>query len=329
MGQRATDEEVREAWQEGDNAKLRTLVRNVQSVPVFSTDDAERIDLRRGPISIALATPTWRGFVRDVDSDGHLAKIRKLVETGDESSGEDPGLLGWSWRPVEQPRDFAVAFALPTSLASHDDRLGLVLGRAGAPAPVVYRNRPTGLAIHYKCEPYTKHVVRIVAAARIWLSKHPVALTRASVRFALPSAAIEELLLVAAALHDVAKLNKTWQEAAKSWQRRKKELDPTADPVPEEPLAHTDYDPRKDREHERQFARPPHAVEGALASIETIDGALAAFDLDEERHCALRRIGVSAIAHHHSPRATQHEDFVSFRTPIAPSRSPWQRPGWV
>lgn len=308
-GQRITDDEVREAWQEGDASSLRRLVRDVQSVAVFGVDDPGAIDLRRGPCSIGLAMPTWRGFLQATRDEGRLPDVRKLVEAS-EPSGENPGTIGWSWLPVASTSDYALAFALPTTVAGYDPRLGLVLGRPGPAMPIKYRERPAGLAIHYSCEGYRDHVARIVTAARSWLARHPVAIERAAAHFSLPRAAIEQTILLAAALHDVAKLNADWQEAAKAWQRRKGELSPGAHPVPEEPVAHTDFDPRTDREHERKFRRPPHAVEGALASIETIDDALSAFGLDEERHLALRRIGVTAIARHHSPKATQHGDFL-------------------
>lgn len=297
VGQRR--EEVRRAWSQGDLGDLRRLVRDVQSVPVLLCDDPERIDIQASPECLSLPTPSWRGFLGEADSAGRLSQIRMLVEEPeDESEAGDR----WQWRTMQTKGDWADLYALPSGLATYDDRFGLLLEPSTGPLPAVrYRARRSRARLHFVFETYRDHVTRALRQAREWLGRHPTALGRLAARLGVSRDMIASAVLLAAGLHDVAKLDVRWQAAAWAWQ-----VDKGGRPRQDFFLAHTDFDPKidKHRESESRYRRPPHSVESAAASLALVDAWIEALGCtDPEAGSAILRSVLTAIAQHHSARA--------------------------
>jgi predicted trehalose synthase len=76
-------------------------------------------------------------------------------------------------------------------------------------------------------------------------------------------------------------------------------------------LAHTDFDPSTDAVAQRQarFVRPPHAVEGALATADVVGELLLEAGASEAQIETLVRVVGTAIARHHSARARSSRSF--------------------
>lgn len=309
---RARDEKVRDAWRTGNLAALRELVRDVRAVPIFLADNPDgTIDLKRGPIAISIPTPTWQGFLSDVDQRGLLGAIKVLA---DDPVDESPWATRWIWRSMQDRHDWGDAYCLTSEFAAYDDCIGLRFTAATRPLPPVeYRGRAVGPGLHYAMETYRAHVTRVLAQAHRWLERHPVAVACCADRYGLSAEVVRGALLLAAGLHDTAKLDVKWQRAVRAWQTYKarhhgKEL-PAADAC----LAHTDYDPRTDRDEQQraEFQRPNHAVEGALAVYALVYGWVADLGCsDETAGEAVCRCILTAISRHHSARATGAGSFV-------------------
>lgn len=115
----------------------------------------------------------------------------------------------------------------------------------------------------------------------------------------------ETLLRLIFALHDVGKLNRTWQKWAVEWQQFRLEEGLTVERQPQDaPLGHTDYDPRDESERDlkkkfdrvKRSVRPPHAVESAEACLELLKAVSGG-----EREWWYP--AAAAIMHHHTPDA--------------------------
>jgi CRISPR-associated endonuclease/helicase Cas3 len=301
---RQRDEEVRAAWRDADLSALRRLVRDIRAVPVFLADDpVMSIDLRRGPQSLSIPTPTWRGFV-GLLRQRHLE--HKVFALKDDPIDESPWAARWTWAPM-QTDDWAEAYCLTSEVAAYDSHLGLLFQPSAEPLPPIrYRGWVAGPRLHYRRETYGDHVRRVLGQMLAWLERHRVAIDLCAARYETNLGLIRGAMLMAAGLHDAAKLDVAWQRAVHAWQRFK------SGDSSDELLAHTDYDPATDAEAQLrpEFRRPNHAVEGALAVFPLVDTWLAELGCtDQTTGAYLRRIVLSAIATHHSPGARAYRSF--------------------
>lgn len=154
-----------------------------------------------------------------------------------------------------------------------------------------------------------------------------IGLARLDARYNLPQGTTRSLAVLAAELHDAGKLAEPWQQAVWRWQALKassREQYPegldgglryqaacrllqekeSGRPVL---LAHTDYDSnwrwpdgRQERDVERGFPRPNHALEGAWLALPLIAGFV---DRDDLPFDQLVKAVLAAISQHHSPGA--------------------------
>lgn len=224
----------------------------------------------------------------------------------------------YRWEPIttaERART-ALMLALSPEVATYSEEVGLVLrdGRLNLPWPAEpFRSRHEPQrrgkgrqSYGYDQESYAEHVGGLMRAffdSRLRQDTRYIgaALERAG---GLWPDAVEDAIRLAIACHDIGKLGAGWQGWATSWQallarthgdhyRQKKTL-----------LAHTDYEPGRDRELERQVKtrRPPHACESAWLASLFIADALGGGELHEN---PLARAVVAAIARHHGATAQQ------------------------
>lgn len=158
------------------------------------------------------------------------------------------------------------------------------------------------------------------------LTDYAIALAWIDARLGLPLGTARELALLAARLHDLGKLNQTWQEVVWRWQRLKassRDHYPAgvegdrayrdAQTLLEHSrqrtvlLAHTDFNAEhrwpsgmREREIEKQFQRPGHAVEGAALAIQAVEHVIERSGLSKEKQLPALRAVVAAVAQHHS-----------------------------
>jgi CRISPR-associated endonuclease/helicase Cas3 len=115
----------------------------------------------------------------------------------------------------------------------------------------------------------------------------------------LAAGMVDTAVRLTLACHDVGKFTEGWQQWAHAWQKGIGQA-----VKPEIMLAHISYQPSNPRHQdlEKQLKRPPHAVEGAIASNQLIYEILG-------HHPYLSRAVISAIARHHNADSHQASKF--------------------
>jgi CRISPR-associated endonuclease/helicase Cas3 len=294
LGQRAAMVQS-ELFDAGERARLSELVRDADSVNVIVSATPERLELERGPESVSVARPSL-GALREVfsaDPTEWKAKQPTIEEDGTVTWTEITSFSGVMRAPWY--------IALSPSVASYSPERGLVLGTAGAPMPVRYAPREPRLYGQYKIERWTDHALRVAQQATLARRDWQRAADRLDEHYGLPRGTAAELLRIACLLHDFGKLSKWWQDVMQGWQRTK-DADALAS-LQGAAIAHTDFDPRADRERQRrEFRQPSHAMEGAYAAADAIWTAIARTPTSEDNQQGAARCVATAIARHHGPR---------------------------
>jgi len=160
--------------------------------------------------------------------------------------------------------------------------------------------RQEGQRFTYCLETYEDHIAQVYQAAfednGSW-EEMANAATRLEACLGWQAGSIERAARIAVLLHDVGKLSKGWQGWVSEYQKR------IGRPVEAgQAYAHTDLFEDEHYELERAMkARPPHAVESALASLPVLEML---FDT-----APLARAVYSAIARHHSPYSADNKSF--------------------
>jgi CRISPR-associated endonuclease Cas3-HD len=142
------------------------------------------------------------------------------------------------------------------------------------------------------------HARRVAAESRKRLERERCSLIEIGFlnRFGLNAPSVMEATETCALLHDLGKLTNAWQQWAEAAQRSR---DPAYDHSI--PLAHTDFDPDRpeDRERERGLPvrRPPHAPAGAYYGRVILPGLLQS--VREDRRAYVASACTAAIVAHH------------------------------
>lgn len=280
---------------------VRELVRDVWSISFILTRYPEGLldpyRLERFSVSYVV----MKGFLSGLDLKGKDLGTVWYQNEPDEEQSFDDGIV---WHPVTDTDTALTQLFLAVSprVAAYDDELGLVLG-----VPGDYESQPDSSRLrearnwNYSRESYGEHVQRCLAVFRQRIRQCEAAIQRLSARLGIHPWGLRLLLEMIVALHDVAKLDKIWQEKIWAWQRYK------AGPGAQEDcfLAHADYSFVTDRDvvRESRFRKPPHAAEGAAAGSEILDELMKVVcqtvgDSLDDLYCAL----LAAIAHHHGGR---------------------------
>lgn len=275
------------------------LVRGAWSVAFILSDDPSRI---RDPYAVdrfSVDHVVLRGLLSALDLAGDHAKmVWYPEEIPEESQGtEGPAIR---WRAATSVAEALVHpfLAVSPRIARYDPDLGLVLGVPGAyesrPDPARVRTQKTW---RYIKESYMEHVDRSLRCFWLRSARHQVAFEKVAFLAASDPWKLKLLMSFAVALHDVGKLDESWQRVIWAWQRAKErakdrqlasgegelsgavagtledrspgttELStaPPVRPAVFEPLAHADYfsDADENEARKTEYRRPPHAAEGA------------------------------------------------------------------
>jgi CRISPR-associated endonuclease/helicase Cas3 len=225
----------------------------------------------------------------------------------------------YRWDPVATSARASLALMLVLSpeIATYSEELGLVLrdGRLDFPWPVKpfrsrhepqYRRNTHRGGFYYNQESYAEHVGGLLKAFLYSRLREDVRFIGAALEQAcgFRSGVIEDAIRVAIACHDIGKLGEGWQGWATAWQELLAHEHGEEYRQRKMPLAHTDYEPGRDRVLERQVKsrRPPHACESAWLSALFVADVLGGDDLYKN---PLARAVVASIARHHGATAQQ------------------------
>jgi hypothetical protein len=186
-----------------------------------------------------------------------------VLKVPEEIELESNPALSFQWRPIKNAAGIPWLVAINPAYASYSKEIGLELNTPSSTEPeVLYKPSPPVVRYSYKKERFTEHARRIVDRCNRILEQYPHALSRLKQRY--DECDVAGLFPLVCALHDTGKLQSSWQCLADERQRR---IDGKLERIhSSEPLAHTDFDPERDRGEEwPKF--PPHAACGGFALL--------------------------------------------------------------
>jgi CRISPR-associated endonuclease/helicase Cas3 len=301
-------EEDARALREGWRARLYESLRRIHQNAILR--DPKRIsDLIRGDdkdqVRVIISTLNNRP-----DSPGKRESVAlsrwsllRLFRDGSEATGWFwDGTEDEPWKPLRAVADLRLTYAvcLPPKVASYDSEFGLRLSRAGEKeSPDRAEPERPGYA-PLKREPWSTHALRVAeeAAKRIRRDGGDNGFVQQGLkqRYGLNAAEINTAVQACALLHDLGKLQNSWQRWAEAAQRAK---DPSYQHTLA--LAHTDFEPEKseDRLRERGLGirRPAHAVAGAYYGSAFLADLLRVIPDDKKSEVAAA-CAAAILAHH-------------------------------
>jgi CRISPR-associated endonuclease/helicase Cas3 len=173
------------------------------------------------------------------------------------------------WKSIGSPRDVATAYVvgLQPRIAAYDSEIGLRLGVAGTEQSPDRREPPRPGYAPLRAESWIDHAQAVAAEAQNRIEREHLVIGLLgkgfTQRYRLSAQAVRDAVVSCALLHDLGKLQKTWQHWAELAQRAQSA---TYEHVV--PLAHTDFNPESERDRERErglsVRRPNHAPASAF-----------------------------------------------------------------
>lgn len=251
-----------------------------------------------------------------------LMKAARQVQTSKPGQDEEQparSTAEYTWYSLRENKEIfgAPVLALHPSVAHYDSDLGIVIMPSDGSYELRKRSRGKKVENYsYHRETYAEHIAGLYRAytqnlnmdvERLSLrAEMAYVILRLEKKFGLPVGAIDQMLRVVLACHDLGKLNVPWQKWAHTWQRQVGQFYPGQETlIPDDYMAaHTDYDnsPAQRAAQRKLVSRPNHAGEAAVAAM----GVLEKTCSDNE---ALYRAGLTAIARHHTAAAENYHAY--------------------
>ena len=312
----------------GDRSQRRTLIRKIDNITVLAARDPDDL----GNPFQAQGFGLWRGTVRGIfqelqewadaagdplaePEDTWVMKTLTAVERNPDDPTRPIELL---WQEVTDADmlDEASIVVIHSRFCAYDDEEGFRIRfpneNPWASAPGDFHIPNSQGRFSYALESYQEHIGNMIRIYRQCF-QHRLAYVNArlSQQRALPGSdplppdGLDRALRAAIALHDVAKMDRRWQQWVRLYQNGINEPIEDADFM----AVHTHWDPVDPRceaareAADRKVKRPPHAGESAVASARIIAQIL---DGNEP----LIRAVITAIARHHSASAHSFGDYA-------------------
>jgi CRISPR-associated endonuclease/helicase Cas3 len=260
-------------------------VRRIDTVNVLLSGQPHNVEFHRANWPSLLSVP--RSAVWSLK--GAIESLSDCVWAAKEVE-EESGPLRFTWAPIKASSAIKGCWliAIAPEAADYCSQVGLRLGQPGREHALQYNLRAPVPRYHYRYESWIDHIRRVMEEAQRMNAANAIGASRLESKCSLPAGNIFELLILAAALHDIGKLSKTWQKAAWDWETQKTGRTRLG------AIAHTTKNLI-----EKGPDLPPHAVEGAYAVAES---------LAREFPSGCWPVSC-AIARHHSARALQARPF--------------------
>jgi CRISPR-associated endonuclease/helicase Cas3 len=246
-----------------DESACSRLIRDISTINVILTDKPESVFFggRRWPQLLGVPRTSLfqlREACANAQDPDWALKVPDQIET------VPSGGLTMTWRRCASPAEATWLVAIHPAYASYVKEIGLELGVRSVSVPAQrYTDPPPLPRYSYQSEHFASHADRIVKRARCIVEQQP-AMMHALSRLH-PEAPIPDLIELTCALHDTGKLQVAWQAEAQRWQRRCDDRNNLGRLSPQTPLAHTTYDPERDKSDPNLPRFPPHASCGAFA----------------------------------------------------------------
>ncbi len=247
-----------------DDSACSRLIRDISSVSVIISDNPESVSFERRYWPQLLSVPRTSLFqLREACLS--VQNPKWVLKTPDEIESNPSGGLRITWKPCTDPGKASWLVAIHPGYASYTNELGLELGQPSKGSIEVRYTEHAPLPRYtYERETFVTHARRIVDQANKIISSCPSMLRALSERY--PKLSVCVLSELVCALHDTGKLQIDWQAEAQRWQQHCSSIDGVS-PDSSEPLAHTTFNPDRDRGNPWLPRFPPHATCGAFAVL--------------------------------------------------------------
>ena len=286
-----------------DDAACSRLVREVGSINVVLASEPEILRFNGREWPELLSVPRTSLF-KLKEACAHADLSEWILKVPEEIQSESSPALNFRWGVITNPANVAWLVAVNPAYANYSEKIGLEIGKPSNHAPKIrYKASPPITRYSYHREPFIIHARRVSEAGERILSVNPQALCRLNQRY--PQFDLNAIYALACALHDTGKLQVAWQNQAEKWQER---IDAKLrrDHKPE-PLAHTEFDPERDRDE--QWCRfPPHAACGGFA--------LLPYFLEHFPH-EIAVLLCTAITRHHGTHTSELNQFELMQNAVA------------
>lgn len=259
--------QVLEAMDGLDGSACSRLIRDISSVSVVLTEQPEQLSFEGRRWPQLLGVPRTSLFqLKDACARARHPEWVLKIPVPDETEAGLPGELSLSWKTCTNPAQATWLATIHPNFASYSREVGLELGQPSQSVPPIRYAQPSLLPRYsYEREAFVTHARRIVKQAQHIVAYHSATIRALCDRH--PEVPISDLVELVCALHDTGKLQVDWQREAQRWQTYSDNLAGIAGNL-NEPLAHTTYDPERDKGSPLLPKFPPHASCGAFATLD-------------------------------------------------------------
>lgn len=245
-----------------DDAPCSRLVRDISSVNVVLTSQPEalRFTSREWPELLSVQRTS---LFKLEEASAQAGSVEWALKVPEEIQSESNKELNFQWRTINNPAHASWLVAIHPAYASYSEKVGLELGE---PSKVERQVRckpfPPVPRYSYKKEHFVTHAKRVAERGSRILERSPRLMGKLAKRNA--ELKLRDIFMLACTLHDTGKLQTSWQAVAEKWQKTID--DKLKQPHKFEILAHTNFDPERDR-GEQWSKFPPHAACGGFALL--------------------------------------------------------------
>jgi len=294
---------LRSGWHERLDECVRRIEQNVIVGPhagvahlIREGSDQVRVIVRQ-QIAISDRPGGWEGISLSRRSLARLlrnaAKDAGWFWTGDDSN---------PWSELRTEKDLASTYAvcLKPSVAAYRDDLGIQLGSVGTVESHPRKEPPRPGYAPLRMETWADHTRRVAAQAEDRLASegwpHGLVSRGSTKRYDFNAESMRKAVRACALLHDLGKLQETWQRWAEAAQKARDH-----NYLHVAPLAHTDFDPEshEDRERARNLGirRPAHAAASAYYGLSMFTNLLDVASSDNQHF--IKSLCTAAVLAHH------------------------------
>ncbi len=257
-------QQVLRAMEGLDESACSRLIRDVSAVSIVLTDSPESISFAGRHWPQLLSVPRVSLFQLR-EACGRAPESAWVFKVPEDIQADQSGGLTITWRKCVDPAEAGWLLAVHPAYAEYSKTIGLELGRASESVPPLFDTKSPLPRYSYVRESFVIHARRVVNQAHRLVAFHGV-MIQALGNF-YPDASLSEIIDLVCALHDTGKLRVDWYGEAQSWQQYRDFRD-GLECTTLEPLAHTTYDPERDKGNPKLPHFPPHAACGAFSLLD-------------------------------------------------------------
>jgi CRISPR-associated endonuclease/helicase Cas3 len=283
-------ERIKKAWEDNDKRNGRELIRDVNSVNVIFLRKPDAIHSMYDYDAISIRPDTLVSKLKKIENQSDDEEREPLVSIIEENNiFVDSEMTKFMMTSLENIEDikFYPRIVLNPKYVSYNKKVGLNFLLNGKAEESTIQETDNKELFGYKKEIYEEHITNMIKIYETdFKNKAQYSLSKLWNKYNFVTS-IDGMIKFMIIMHDYGKLNKKWQRIARNFQRTKKNY------TGEELLAHTDFDPKKDKLPEKL---PPHAGIGAIVTLTILENVIQ----NNREYNTIARALISAILKHHS-----------------------------